>query len=66
MNIVSTSTPAQTAIARAKQEIADENMQKGIAKLKVKYREKAAAELVVANITREIADIEAAVEQGNV
>jgi len=59
-------SPARTAIERAKAEIAEENLQKGVAKLKVKYRELAAAQTVVANITREIADLEAAVEQGNV
>lgn len=57
---------AQKAIARAKAEIAEENLQKGVAKLKTKYRELAAAETVVANIKREIADLEAAVEQGNI
>lgn len=59
-------TAAANAIARAKAEVAEENLQKGVTKLKTKYRELSAAETVVANIKREIADLEAAVEQGNV
>lgn len=57
---------AKAAIARAKREIQEENMQKGVAKLKAKYRELATAETVVSNIRREIADLELSVEQGNV
>lgn len=59
-------SPAKTAIDRARREIAEEEIQKGVARLKVKYRELGAAKTVVANVEREIADLEAAIEQGNV
>lgn len=55
----------KVAIARAKREIQEENLKKGVDRLKVKYRELAAAEGVVANINREIADLEMAIEHGN-
>lgn len=58
-------TPAQLAIAQAKREIKEENMRVYVGKLKSKYRELSTAETVVANIRREIADLEAAIEQGN-
>lgn len=57
--------PARVAIDRAKREIAEEEIQKGVAKLKIKYRERASAETVLVNVNREIADLEAAIEQGN-
>lgn len=52
--------------ARAKREVAEEMAKKGVEKLKIKYRELHAAETVVSNIKREIADLELATEQGNV
>lgn len=57
---------AQTAIARAKQEIVEEEQQKAVMVLKVKYRELSAAQAVVANVEREIADLELSIEHGNV
>ena len=56
----------KAAIARAQREVQEENMAKAVAKLKAKYRELASAETVVANIKREIADLELAAEQGNI
>jgi phage terminase Nu1 subunit (DNA packaging protein) len=63
---IGSANAAQQAIARAKAEIAEENLQKGVQKLKTKYRELTAAKTVVANIEREVADLEQAVEQGNI
>lgn len=59
-----TSTPAKSAIAEARAEIAQEQVRKGVEKLKIKLREQAAAQLVLDNITREIADLELKIEQG--
>jgi hypothetical protein len=59
-------TTAQKAIAKAREEIEQEELAKGVKALKVKYRELKAAETVVSNIKREIADLEEAIEQGNV
>ena len=58
-------TVAQAAIAKAKQEIADEKMAKDVSRLKAKLRELEAAKVVVANIDREIRDLELAIVQGN-
>lgn len=57
---------AKVAIAAARKEIADENLKKSIEVLKTKLREKARAQTIVDNIDREIADLEGAIEQGNV
>lgn len=65
-NLDGNQSAAQKAIAKARQEIAEENLAKGVAKLKTKYRELSTAETVVANIKREIADLEQAIEQGNI
>jgi phage shock protein A len=59
-------SPAQAAITAARNEIAREKLEKGVARLKAKLRELDAAETVVANIKREIADLELQIEQGNV
>lgn len=57
---------AKAAIARAKREIADEHMRKGVDKLKVKLRELETARVVYENCKREVADLEASIEQGNI
>lgn len=62
-------TPAavdpKAAIARAKREIAEENMKKGVEQLKAKLRERDRAKTVLDNIEREIKDLEMSIEQGN-
>lgn len=60
------SNTARAAITRARNEIAEEQQKKAVELLKSKLRELAAAETVVANITREIEDLEARIEQGNI
>lgn len=57
---------AKAAIAKAHREVAEENQEKAVKLLKSKLREKEAAETVVANIEREIADLEMKIEQGNI
>ncbi len=57
---------SNAAITRARNEVAEENTKKSVELLKVKLRALTAAETVVGNITREIADLELAIEQGNV
>lgn len=56
---------AKAAIARAKREIAEENMKKGVEQLKTKLRERDRAKTVLDNIEREIKDLELSIEQGN-
>ena len=48
---------AKAAITQARNEVAKENLEQGVEALKIKLRELAAAEVVVANVTREIADL---------
>ena len=55
----------KAAIAKAKREIAEENQDKAVKELKKKLRDLAAAETVVANIEREIKDLELKIEHGN-
>ncbi len=59
-------TTAQAAITAARNEVAQENQRKAIDLLKTKLRSLASAETVVANIKREIADLELKIEQGNI
>lgn len=54
------------AVARARAEIAEETLRKGVEKLKIKLREQAAAQLVLDNVSREIAELELKIEQGAV
>ena len=56
---------AQAAIARARREVEEEDMKDAVKRLKTKYRELSRAQTVVANIDREIKDLEIAIEQGN-
>ncbi len=57
---------SNAAITRARNEVAEENQKKSVELLKVKLRALAAAETVVANIGREIEELELAIEQGNI
>lgn len=59
------SVAKNTAIIRARNEVAEENQKKAVELLKTQLRSLAAAETVVANITRQIADLELSIEQGN-
>lgn len=56
---------AKAAIARARREIQEEAMKKAVDKLKAKLRERETAATVLANVDREIKDLELAIEQGN-
>lgn len=59
-------TNAQSAITRARNEIAAEKLAKAVELLKRKLRERDSASTVLANIDREIADLELQIEQGNI
>ena len=54
------------AIAKAKAEIAEENLNKAVDLLKRKLRERQSALTILNNIDREIADLELKIEQGNI
>ena len=56
----------KAAIAAAHREIAEENQKKAVGMLKKKLRELEAAKVIVENVTREIADLELKIEQGNI
>jgi hypothetical protein len=56
---------AKEAITQARNEVAKEKFDVAVKKLKTKLRELDAAQVVVDNIEREIADLEQAIEQGN-
>jgi len=58
-------SPAQKAVAQAKREVEEEGLEKATAKLKDLYRQRKSAETILANVDREIADYEEAVNQGN-
>ena len=53
------------AIAKAKEELRDEQVRKAVAALKVKYKMLEDAKSVVANIQREVADLEASLGDGS-
>jgi hypothetical protein len=57
---------AKAAVARAQREVQEEQQTKAVSLLKSKYRDRAAAQTVLDNITREIADLELRIEQGNI
>jgi hypothetical protein len=63
MNEMST---ARAAITAARNEIAREKQDKAVKLLKDKLRARDTAATVLANIDREIADLELQIEQGNV
>jgi len=56
---------ARKAIDQARAEVEEENMEKSVKLLKRKLRELEGANTIVANIEREITDLEEAIEQGN-
>ena len=58
-------TDINSAIEQAKKEVAEENAKKAVAALKIKYRDLANAEKIVANIKREVEDLEASVRDGS-
>ena len=62
---MSTIPTAKEAITKARNEIAREKFDSAVKKLKTKLRELDAAQIVAANIEREIDDLEQAIEQGN-
>lgn len=66
LNSVGGTTAAQSAIERARFEVREETMKKGVEQLKTKLRERERAATVLANIDREIVDLEQAITQGNV
>jgi hypothetical protein len=55
----------ESAIQVAKREIAAEQQEKDVKRLKIKYRELAAAEKVLNSLTIEVADLEEAITEGN-
>lgn len=55
----------ESVTERAKREVAEEVQAAAVQKMKGKLRELHAAETVVANIKREVADLEEAIAQGN-
>lgn len=63
MNIVD--TPKVSAKQIALTELAEEQLQKDVSRLKRKYQELETAKIVVKNIEREVEDLEDAIEQGN-
>ena len=58
-------TDAKKAIAKAEEEIQEEQMASAVGKLKTKLRDRNAAAVVIENIDREITDLKEAIEQGN-
>jgi hypothetical protein len=52
-------------ISRAKREVQEENVKKAVEALKGKLRERDRAQTVLANIDREIQELELKIEQGN-
>jgi exonuclease VII small subunit len=58
-------TRGQQAIEKARDEVEAEDMKDAVTKLKAKLRELKDAETIVANIKREITDLEEAISQGN-
>ena len=59
-------TDPKAAIAKARREIAEENQEKAVKLLKNKLRELNGAEIVVANVKREIEELELKIQHGNI
>jgi DNA primase large subunit len=57
---------ANEALKKAKEEIREENMKKSIELFKKKLREREAAQTVLANVDRELNELQLKIEQGNV
>lgn len=55
----------QGVLAKARQEVQEEIMKKAVEALKRKLRDQAAAKSVLANIDREIADLEQSIVDGS-
>jgi hypothetical protein len=60
-----TQSVAQKAIAKARNEIAEEESNKAVKGLKELYRKRGLAKTVLANVEREIEDFEQAITDGN-
>ena len=56
---------ARDALTKAKQEIAEESLKTAVEQFKRKLREREAAAVILANIDRELADLEQSTLQGN-
>jgi hypothetical protein len=66
MNEVTELKPSyKDVISRAKREVQEENVKKAVETLKGKLRERDRAQTVLANIDREVAELELKIEQGN-
>lgn len=66
MNEVADLKPSyKEVVARAKREVQEENVKRAVESLKGKLRERDRAQTVLANIDREIAELELKIEQGN-
>ena len=57
---------AKAAITKAHREIAEENQEKAVKLLKSKLRELESAKVVVANVEREIEELELKISHGNI
>ncbi len=64
-DVTNMQTKGQKAIEKARSEVEAEDMSKAVNQLKKKLRELKDAETIVANIKREVADLEEAITQGN-
>jgi hypothetical protein len=64
-NVTELGDRKESAIQVARREIAAEQLEKDVVKLKIKYREVAAAEKVLKNLGVEVADLEEAITEGN-
>ena len=64
-DVTNMQTKGQKAIEKARSEVEAEDMSKAVNQLKAKLRELKDAETIVANIKREVADLEEAITQGN-
>ena len=56
----------QSAIEQARREVAEETQKKAVAALKKLLQQEEAAKTALANIQREIKDMEIQIEQGNI
>jgi hypothetical protein len=65
MNVTKLIDDKPSAIQVAKKELADEQLQVDVKRLKRKYKELVAAEKVLKNLTTEVADLEEAISEGD-
>ncbi|MDF2435410.1 MAG: hypothetical protein JWP44_5041 [Mucilaginibacter sp.] len=66
MSVSAIKVDKKSIIERAKEEVQDEFNNKAVAKFKAKLRELESARTIVANIERELADMELAFDHGNI